>query len=53
MSKLVECPNCLGTGEELIKGKYMKKCKYCDGTGKTEELIASAFLDGHLYDTIE
>jgi len=50
MSKLVECPSCIGTGEVLHKGKYIKKCKYCDGDGMVPQVIADAFIDEHLWD---
>lgn len=44
MSKLVECPNCLGTGEELYKGKFLKTCKVCNGIGMVDKVISDSFI---------
>ena len=52
MSKLVECPNCLGTGEEVIKGRYAKPCKYCNGEGMLDSEIAESLIDEHFYDDL-
>jgi|TARA_R110000823_G_scaffold301535_1_gene422544 DnaJ-class molecular chaperone len=52
MSKLIECPNCLGTGDEFVKGKYPRKCRTCTGEGVVSSDIASNFIDEHLYDSL-
>lgn len=52
MSQLVECPNCLGTGEELIKGKYMKPCRFCKGEGMLEDEIAESLIDERFYEDL-
>ena len=52
MSKLIDCPNCLGTGEALVKGRYMKTCKFCKGDGVVSSEIAEALVDEHLLDDI-
>lgn len=44
MNKLVDCPECLGTGETLFKGRWAKKCKCCNGNEVTEQDIADSFL---------
>ncbi len=44
MSKDVECPCCLGTGEIVLRGKYKKKCNICEGTGKTSSEIAEDYI---------
>lgn len=34
MSKLVNCPNCLGSGEEInFEGTKVQKCSTCKGDG--------------------
>ena len=50
MSKLVECPNCLGTGEALVYGKYMKQCKFCKGHGVVDMVTAKGLINEHLLD---
>jgi DnaJ-class molecular chaperone len=52
MSKLTECPNCLGTGEEFYKGRYPRQCKTCKGQGVVTTDVYHNFLGEHLYDTI-
>ena len=52
MSKLVECPNCIGTGEEFVKGKYPRACYTCGGKGVVTTDIASNFIGEHLYDSL-
>lgn len=42
MSKLVECPNCLGTGEEILK-RRARACSTCGGVGKVDNDIAEAY----------
>ena len=53
MSKLVECPNCLGSGEEVIKGKRVKTCKYCKGDGMMDDEIATSLIDEKFYEELE
>jgi len=48
--KSVECPSCIGAGEVLKHGKYLKQCRYCEGTGVVDIEIANAFLHEKLYD---
>jgi len=52
MSKLVECPNCLGSGEELIKGKFAKSCRYCKGDGMLDSEIAESLIDERFYEDL-
>jgi len=52
MSKLVECPNCIGAGEELIKGKFLKQCHTCKGLGMVSQDIERDYLENHLYDSL-
>jgi DnaJ-class molecular chaperone len=49
MSNLVECPNCLGSGEEVYKKNYVKTCKYCKGDGMVNEEISESLLNQHLF----
>lgn len=44
MNKLVECPNCLGSGEELHKGRFPKTCTTCKGDGVVDKLVSEAYL---------
>lgn len=44
MNKLVECPNCLGSGEELHKGRFPKTCTTCKGDGVVDKLVSQAYL---------
>jgi len=54
MNKLVECPNCLGTGEELFKGRFPKKCTTCKSDGMVSEDIANVFISNlKVYDDEE
>ena len=53
MSKLVECPNCIGAGVELIKGKYPKQCRTCAGLGMVNEDVEHDYLENHLYDSLD
>jgi len=48
MSKLVECPNCLGVGEEVIKGKYLKLCRFCKGDGMIDKELSESLIDEKL-----
>jgi len=48
--EFVECPSCIGSGEVLHKGRTVKQCKYCGGTGVVDIEIANAFLHEKLYD---
>jgi len=52
MSKLVECPNCLGTGEEVIKQKYARPCRFCKGIGMLDEEIAESLIDEKFYEDL-
>ena len=52
MSKKVECPNCIGTGEEFVKGKYPRLCRTCTGEGTVNEEVAHNYLDEHLFDSL-
>lgn len=49
MSKLTECPKCLGTGEEVYIGtkkKFVqKKCNLCEGEGMLDTDIADDYVD--------
>lgn len=47
--KLTECPNCLGVGEELHKGRFKKTCQTCKGDGMVDEQIAEAYLSSLKY----
>lgn len=49
----LECPNCIGSGEEFVKGKYPKACHLCKGEKVVEQAIAEDFIHNHLYDTLE
>tara|TARA_R110002124_G_scaffold281430_1_gene455646 strand:+ start:5329 stop:5493 length:165 start_codon:yes stop_codon:yes gene_type:complete len=49
MPKLVECPNCLGTTEELYKGKYPRTCHTCKGEGMVDEIISDAYINSLNY----
>ena len=60
MSKKVECPSCIGTGQEVYKGKYPKKCSLCKGEKIVESELAEDFVaslniieikDGEIFDT--
>jgi hypothetical protein len=53
MSKLVDCPNCLGIGEEVIKGKYARLCRTCKGQGKVDSDVEHDFLENHLFDELD
>lgn len=33
MKRLIECPTCVGTGEEFFKGKIVRVCGTCKGEG--------------------
>lgn len=44
MNKLVECPNCLGTCEELHKGRFVKTCTTCKGEGMVDEIVSDAYI---------
>ena len=49
MNRLVECPNCLGTGETVInKNQKLKFCKYCNGNGMVDSEIAESLVDESL-----
>jgi len=52
MSKLVECPNCLGTGEEVIKGTRVVVCSYCSGNGMMDSELAESLIDERFYDDL-
>lgn len=43
-SKLVECDECLGSGESFVKNK-IEICKTCDGLGKTSIDRNKAYVD--------
>ena len=43
-NKLVECPNCLGVGEELYKGRFPKTCSTCKGNGMVNKDVESVYL---------
>lgn len=51
--KLVECPNCIGTGSEFWKGKYPRTCRTCQGEGVVDKIISDDFLENHLYDSLD
>ena len=53
MSKLVECPNCLGTGEMVIKGTRIKPCSYCKANGMVNAEIAESLIDERFYEDLE
>jgi DnaJ-class molecular chaperone len=54
MNKLVECPNCLGTGEEFFKGRFPRGCSTCKGEGVVDKSIENAFVkDLHIYNDDE
>lgn len=45
-NKLVECPECLGTGEIIpVNKRNSSKCPTCDGLGRTTSGRAEAYLD--------
>lgn len=48
-NKLVECPNCLGTCEELYKGRFPKKCTTCKGDGMVNEDVANNYISSLNY----
>lgn len=50
MNKLVECPNCLGTGEEVIKGTRVVPCSYCKAEGMIDSEIAESLIDERFYE---
>lgn len=43
MAVKVDCPNCLGTGE-TVKGRRVKECSICEGTGQMEEDLAEDYV---------
>ena len=47
-SKLIECPRCIGTGEEVYNKKKVKQCSTCKGHGMVDEHIAEAFIGEEL-----
>jgi DnaJ-class molecular chaperone len=49
MNKLVECPNCLGVGEELYNGKFPKTCGTCKGDGMVDKDIAKVYISSLKY----
>ena len=45
MENKIECPNCLGQGEEFNRRtKKPKECKLCEGEGSVEEIVSDAYL---------
>jgi len=51
-NKLVECPKCIGTGDEFWKGKHPRKCRTCLGKGVVDKVVADDFIENHLFDSI-
>ena len=49
MSKLVECPQCLGTGQVVIKGRA-KTCNLCNGEGHVPVALEQSFIDSLKWD---
>lgn len=49
MEEEIECPNCIGSGEEYNK-RYNKAvaCKLCNGDGKVNDIIYSAYINGSI-----
>jgi DnaJ-class molecular chaperone len=52
MNKLIECPNCIGTGDDFVNGKYPRKCRTCKGEGVVHADTVSNYIEEHLYDTL-
>ena len=50
MNEIIECPNCLSTGETLIKGNWMKPCKFCKGLGTLPLDLAHSLINGQALD---
>lgn len=51
MNENEECPNCLGTGEEInMRYSKSKVCNTCKGKGSVEPIIASAFISENIPD---
>lgn len=54
MKRSVDCPKCLGTGEEVFVGKKksfaQKKCNLCDGMGLTDDDLAEDFIESNIID---
>lgn len=44
MSKEVECPCCLGTGQEILSGKHLKVCSLCKGKGIVKSALAEDYI---------
>lgn len=40
----IECPCCLGTGEEIYKGKFPKSCSLCKGEGNVDSVLAEDYI---------
>tara|TARA_R110000851_G_scaffold315229_4_gene477588 strand:- start:311 stop:499 length:189 start_codon:yes stop_codon:yes gene_type:complete len=44
MSSKTECPNCLGTGEELQTKQTFRKCALCKGKGEVDNALAEDYI---------
>lgn len=49
MASKVECPKCVGLGEEF-NGRFMKRCKLCGGDKIVDEEAAEAYLENIMED---
>lgn len=45
MNELEDCPKCLGTGENLFKGRFNTSCNMCDGGGEINSEIAMSHIN--------
>ena len=44
MSHTIECPSCLGTGEQFNGGLKFRKCTLCNGKGKVPPALAEDYI---------
>ena len=49
MSKLIECPKCIGLGNEVSVNKKgvptVKKCTLCNGLSSVDDSIADSYIN--------